>query len=88
MRVWLQSLQKVLIRAKKIFEKIKNAEFHAEFESVKKVVKSVLKKVTSKTTVSLKKKSARMRMPLYKSTALSQAGMKGMNSNNNFIFLM
>ncbi len=39
LRVWLQSLQKVLIGAKKFVEKIKNAEFHADFESVKKLLK-------------------------------------------------
>ena len=49
LRVWLQSLKKVLIWPKKNFvEKIKkvskNAEFHADFESVEKVVKKCTKK--------------------------------------------
>ncbi len=44
LRVWLQSLKKILIWQKKIFffksKKVsKNAEFHADFESVEKVVK-------------------------------------------------
>ncbi len=45
LRIWLQSLKKVLIwHKKKLFEKnkkklSKNAEFHADFESVGKVVK-------------------------------------------------
>ncbi len=49
LRIWLQSLQKVLIWPKKIVfwkksEKIsKNAEFHADFESVEKVVKNAPK---------------------------------------------
>ncbi len=49
LRVWLQSLKKVLIwPIKNFFEKIKkvskNAEFHADFESVEKVVKKCTKK--------------------------------------------
>jgi hypothetical protein len=44
LRVWLQSLKKVLILPKIFFFKkskkvSKNAEFHADFESVEKVVK-------------------------------------------------
>ncbi len=50
LRIWLQSLQKVLIWPKTIFfekSKIisKNAEFHADFESVEKVVKNAPKKI-------------------------------------------
>jgi hypothetical protein len=50
LRVWLQSLKKVLIWHKKIFflkksKKVpKNAEFHADFESVKKLWKNAPKK--------------------------------------------
>ncbi len=50
LRVWLQSLKKVLIwPKKKIFLKksqkvLKNAEFHADFDSVEKVVKKCTKK--------------------------------------------
>ena len=49
LRVWLQSLKKVLIWPKKIFflnSKMvsKNAEFHADFEFVEKVVKKCTKK--------------------------------------------
>ena len=50
LRVWLQSLKKVLIwPLKKFFwtkiEKgVKNAEFHADFESVEKVVKKCTQK--------------------------------------------
>jgi hypothetical protein len=50
LRVWLQSLKKVLIWPKKIFflkksKKVsKNAEFHADFESVEKGVKKFTKK--------------------------------------------
>ncbi len=47
LRVWLQSLKKVLIWAKKIFFsqiKKQNAEFHADFESFGKVVKKWTKK--------------------------------------------
>ncbi len=50
LRVWLQSLKKVLIWPKKNFfffksKKVsKNAEFHADFESVEKVVKKCTKK--------------------------------------------
>ncbi len=45
-RVWLQSLQKVLIRAKQLFSfrNSKNAEFHADFESVEKVLKKCTKR--------------------------------------------
>ncbi len=50
LRVWLQSLKKVLIWPKKIFfdnsKKVsKNAEFHADFESFEKVVKKAQKKL-------------------------------------------
>ncbi len=54
LRVWLQSLKKVLIwPKKKIFLKKskkvpKNAEFHADFESVEKVVKKAHKKYKQK----------------------------------------
>ncbi len=57
MRVWLQSLKKVLIwPLKKTFWKkskkmSKNAEFHADYESVEKVVKNAPKKVISKTSL-------------------------------------
>ncbi len=58
LRVWLQSIQKVLILydKKNIFWKkskkiSKNAEFHADFESVEKVVKKCTKKVISKTSL-------------------------------------
>jgi hypothetical protein len=49
LRVWLQSLKKVLIWQKKNFsqkskKESKNAEFHADFESVEKVVKKCTKK--------------------------------------------
>ncbi len=50
LRVWLQSLKKVLIWPLKtfFFEKSKkvskNAEFHADFEYVEKVVKKCTKK--------------------------------------------
>jgi hypothetical protein len=50
LRVWLQSLKKVLIWPKQIFfwkksKKVsKNAEFHADFESVEKVVNQCTKK--------------------------------------------
>ncbi len=50
LRVWRQSLKKILIwPKKKIFffksKKVsKNAEFHADFESVEKVVKKCTKK--------------------------------------------
>ncbi len=50
LRVWLQSLKKVLIWPKNFFllkksKKVsKNAEFHADFESVEKVVKNAPKK--------------------------------------------
>jgi hypothetical protein len=50
LRIWLQSLQKVLIWPQKFFFSknsiwvSKNAEFHADFESVEKVVKKCTKK--------------------------------------------
>ncbi len=47
LRVWLQSLKKVLIWPKKFFisKKVsKNAEFHADFEPVEKVIKNAPKK--------------------------------------------
>jgi hypothetical protein len=48
LRVWLQSLKKVLIWPKIFFFKIKkgskNAEFHADIESVEKVLKKCTKK--------------------------------------------
>ncbi len=49
LRVWLQSLKKVLIWPKNFFLKktkkvSKNAEFHADFESIEKVVKNAHKK--------------------------------------------
>jgi hypothetical protein len=49
LRVWLQSLKKVLIwQKKKILKKSrkvsKNAEFYADFESVEKVVKKCTQK--------------------------------------------
>ncbi len=51
LRVWLQSLKKVLIWQKKIWE------FHADFESVEKVVKKVISK-TSLTNMSKSENSA------------------------------
>ncbi len=62
LRVWLQSLKKVLIwPLKKNFEKnkkkSKNPEFHADFESVEKVVKKCTKKVKSKTSLANMSKS-------------------------------
>jgi hypothetical protein len=53
-RLCNQSLQKVLLGAKKIFTRkfntgIKNAEFHADFESVEKVLKNAPKKFLAKT---------------------------------------
>ncbi len=61
MRVWLQSLKKVLKWPKKFILKkskkvSKNAEFHADFESVEKVVKKCTK--TSVTNMSKSEKSA------------------------------
>jgi hypothetical protein len=48
LRVWLQSLKKILFLKKKFFFKSKkvskNAEFDADFESVEKVVKKCTKK--------------------------------------------
>jgi hypothetical protein len=48
LRIWLQSLKKVLIwRTKFLFlnqKRIKNAEFHADFKSVEKVSKKCTKK--------------------------------------------
>ncbi len=50
LRVWLQSLKKVLIWPKNFFfifkskKASKNPEFHADFESVEKVVKKYTKK--------------------------------------------
>ncbi len=48
LRVWLQSLKKVLIWPKNFFfiskKGAKNAEFHADFESIEKVVKKCTKK--------------------------------------------
>ncbi len=46
LRVWLQSLKKVLIWPKKFFFffLIENAEFQVNFESVEKVVKKCTKK--------------------------------------------
>jgi hypothetical protein len=50
LRVWLQSLKKILKWPKQIFlfkkfKKVsKNAEFHADFESVEKVVKKCTQK--------------------------------------------
>jgi hypothetical protein len=48
LRVWLQSLKKVLIWPKTFFLKSKkvskNAKFHADFESGEKVVKKCTKK--------------------------------------------
>ncbi len=71
LRVWLQSLKKVLIWPKKIFfwqksENVsKNAEFHADFESVEKVVKKCTQKTilskTSLTNMSKSEKSAYFR---------------------------
>jgi hypothetical protein len=53
MRICNQSLEKVLIRAKKILFKnsiwlSKNADFPADFESVEKVLKKCTKKVNNK----------------------------------------
>ncbi len=45
LRVWLQSLKKVLnFFLKKSKKESKNAEFHADFESVEKVVKKCTQK--------------------------------------------
>jgi hypothetical protein len=51
LRVWLQSLKKVLIWPKNFFYKIKkgikkpkNAEFHADFKSAEKVLKQFTQK--------------------------------------------
>ncbi len=63
LRIWLQSLKKVLIWPKKkyFFEKSekvsKNAEFHADFESVEKIAKKCTKKVISKTSLKNMSKS-------------------------------
>ncbi len=64
LRVWLQSLKKVLIWPKKTnfwkkSKKVsKNAEFHADFESVEKVVKKYTKKkVISNTSLTNMSKS-------------------------------
>jgi hypothetical protein len=56
LRVWLQSIQKVLIRPKNFFWKkskkiSKNTEFHAAFESVDKVIKNAQKKVMNKASL-------------------------------------
>jgi hypothetical protein len=57
LRIWLQSLKKILISPKKFFffkskNVSKNAEFHTDFESVEKTVKKgTKKKVTSKTSL-------------------------------------
>ncbi len=54
LRIWFQSLQKVLVWPQKFFlakiQKIykKNAKFHADFESVEKVVKNAPKKWQAK----------------------------------------
>ncbi len=70
LRIWFQSLQKVLIWPQKYFfgtksKKIsQNAEFHADLESVEKIVKMHQKKVTSKTSLtnmSISEKSANFR---------------------------
>ncbi len=58
LRVWLQSLKKVLkwpkmkLFRKKLKKVTKNAEFHADFKSVKKVFKKCTKNVTKICTFS------------------------------------
>ncbi len=59
MRICNQSIQKVLIRAKKKFSfknsiwVSKNAEFHSDFKSVEKVLKNCTKKVISKNVMEI-----------------------------------
>jgi hypothetical protein len=66
LRVWLQSLKKVLIWPKKYCflkksKKVsKNAESHADFESVEKVVKKCTKKSLSKKSLTNMSKSEKV----------------------------